>query len=221
MMNQPVRVLIVDDDENIRRALTAYAQTSGTIEVVGTCANGAEGLAAVAKYQPDVVLLDIRMPVMDGITATSMIRATGSTAKVLLLTSFDTDDYVRSGLRAGASGFLLKDAEPKALADAIHAVHEGSIVLAPAPLSRLIRTQPVPQGSTKPSTAHTDLSPRELEILQLLCRAHANSEIAQELFLTESTVKGHVSAIMAKLGVKSRLKAVVKAYELGLVGRDV
>ena len=221
----PIRVIVVDDDHIVRSALVSYVEASPTIEVVAACANGQEALAAVTDAPIDVVVMDIRMPVMDGITATAAIRARSGRTRVLLLTSFDEDDYMVNALRAGAAGFLLKDASPKALVDAVHAVHEGTTVVSPAPLGRLVRdgrggAHPThPPRSAEPPP-EVDLSARELDILQLLCRAHSNAEIAQELFLSESTVKTHVSAIMAKLMVKSRLKAVVRAYEWGLVDRD-
>ena len=221
---KPIRVIVVDDDPIVRSALISYVQASPTIEVVGACGDGAEAVAAVEATPVDVVVMDIRMPVMDGITAVGAIRARSANTRVLLLTSFDEDDYMINALRAGAAGFLLKDASPKALADAVHAVHEGTTVVSPAPMGRLVRA-----GGKHPPTARpaegrpaggVDLSARELDILRLLCEAHSNAEIAQELYLSESTVKTHVSAIMSKLMVKSRLKAVVRAYEWGLIDRD-
>ncbi len=216
--SKPIRVIVVDDDAIVRSALVAYAEASDVLQVVGSYENGAQAVTAVDAEVIDVVLMDVRMPVMDGITAAGQIRANQPRTRVLLLTSFDEDDYMVNALRAGASGFLLKDSSPKALVEAVQAVHEGTTVVSPEPLGRLVRGQinsaPVPAQNSP----RVELSARELEILRLLAQAHTNSEIAERLFLSESTVKTHVSAIMSKLMVKSRLKAVVRAYEWGLVG---
>ena len=223
MSDPSIKVIVVDDDAITRSALAAYATASPDIEVVGLYENGEQAVAAVALQPIDVVLMDIRMPVMDGITAAGRIRADYSRTRVLLLTSFDEDQYMVNALRAGASGFLLKDASPQALVDAVHAVHEGTAVLSPAPLARMLSTRgsaPIPLSSSAATPPHEELSEGELRILRLLCQAHSNSEIADALFVSESTVKTHVSAIMAKLLVNSRLKAVVRAYEWGLVERS-
>jgi DNA-binding NarL/FixJ family response regulator len=215
----PIRVIVVDDDGIVRDALVAFAQASPDLEVVGAYQNGAEAVAAVDADPVDVVLMDIRMPVMDGITAAERIRRTHEHTRVLLLTSFDEDNYMVEALGAGASGFLLKDASPRAVVDAVRAVREGTTVISPEPLGRLLRgrSDRTPERLPPP---HVDLSARELEILRLLCRALSNSEIANLLHVSESTVKSHVSAIMNKLLVTSRLKAVVRAYEWGLVERS-
>ena len=215
----PIRIIVVDDDAIVRSALAAYAGAASDVEVVGVYQNGADAVAAVAADPVDVVLMDVRMPVLDGITAAGRIRRDSPRTKVLLLTSFDEDDYMVSALRVGASGFLLKDASPKTVVDAVHAVHGGATVISPEPLSRLVRTRDAAMPAKRPTPPHVDLSPRELDILRLLCQALTNAEIAERLFLAESTVKTHVSAIMNKLQVTTRLKAVVRAYEWGLVQR--
>lgn len=214
----PIRVIIVDDDAIVRAALVAYAQASPALHVVGSYENGQEAVEAVSGAEIDVVLMDVRMPVLDGITAAGRIRSSSPGTKVLLLTSFDEDDYLVNALQQGASGFLLKDASPRALVDAVRAVHEGTTVVSPEPLSRLLRGRASGGGPDAPPP-QVELSGRELDILQLLCRALTNAEIAEQLYLSESTVKTHVSALMNKLQVKSRLKAVVRAYEWGLVER--
>ena len=214
-----IRIIVVDDDAIVRSALAAYAAAAHDVQVVGVYENGADAVAAVATDPVDVVLMDVRMPVMEGITATSRIRRDSPHTRVLLLTSFDEDDYMISALRVGASGFLLKDASPKTVVDAVHAVHGGATVISPEPLGRLVRTKDATLPAQRSAPPHVDLSPRELDILRLLCQALTNAEIADRLFLAESTVKSHVSAIMAKLLVTTRLKAVVRAYEWGLVQR--
>nr|NLI50192.1 response regulator transcription factor [Propionibacterium sp.] len=217
--DDPIRVIVVDDDSIVRSALVAYAQAAPDLQVVGSFANGAEAVAAVDADPVDVVIMDIRMPVLDGISAAERIRATHKHTRVLLLTSFDEDHYMVDALAAGASGFLLKDASPKALVDAVHAVVEGTTVVSPEPLGRLVRSRAGKRTTAPSRPPQVELSARELEILRLLCQALSNSEIADRLFLSESTVKTHVSAIMTKLAVPSRLKAVVRAFEWGLVER--
>lgn len=226
MTDHPIRVLVVDDDAIVRSALSAYVATDTAFRVVGQCENGAEAVDWIERSQGDidVVMMDIRMPVMDGITAAGKISETHPTVKVLLLTSFDEDTDALNALRGGASGFLLKDSSPQAVVDALHAVHGGTTVVSPGPMNQLLKQHNRPSSRPRvTSRVHpprsVDLSPREFDILQLLCQAHSNAEIADELVLSESTVKSHVSTIMSKLKVTSRLKAVVRAYEWGLVER--
>lgn len=214
----PIRVAIVDDDPIVRSALTAYLQAADGFEIVHSATNGAEALSRLAADPVDVVLMDIRMPVMDGISATAAIRRTNLTTKVLLITSFDEDEAVRTALGAGANGFLLKDTSPQGLVEAVRAVLQGSSVVSPGPMARLVHNQAAPR--TRPRPLEHELSARELEILRLLCDAQSNAEIARSLYLSESTVKSHMTAIMSKLGVTSRLKAVIRAYELKLIPRD-
>lgn len=217
MSASEIRVALVDDDSIVRQALTAYLRPVDGFRIVHSCANGAEALTALGIEPVDVVIMDMRMPVMDGITATEVMRERFPDTKVLLLTSFDEDEAVRRALAAGASGFLLKDTSPQGLVDAVRSVLQGTSVVSPGPIARLLKRQ---GRSREPMPAGTDLSPREREILGLLCAAYSNAEICAELTLSESTVKSHVSTIMTKLGVSSRLKAVVRAYELGLASPD-
>ena len=217
-----ITVLIVDDDPIVRSALSAYVSAAPDLELVGVCADGAEAVTAVGRRRVDVIIMDIRMPVMDGIAATRAIRAKHPDVHVLLLTSFDEEDTMVTALRAGAGGFLLKNESPDAVVGAVRAVSQGSTVVTTERVSRLLdqgrrRPGPAPGAPPGPTAAELHLSQRDLEILQMLCLAHSNSEIANALHLSESTVKTHVSSIMAKLTVPSRLKAVIRAYELGLV----
>lgn len=212
----PVTVAIVDDDAIVRSALASYLQAGG-FDVVHQATNGEEALLAIARTPVDVVIMDVRMPKMDGIRATSELRRQAPNTKILIITSFDEDEAVRDALSAGANGFLLKDTSPGGLAEAVRTVMRGSSVVSPGPITRLVQVAPSRRSPTPP--AEIGLSPRELEILQLLCEAYTNTEIASSLYLSESTVKSHVSAIMTKLQVSSRLKAVVRAHELGLVER--
>ncbi len=212
-----ITIALVDDDSLVRAALTAYLAAADGFTIVHQCTNGADALQALHDTPVDVVVMDMRMPIMDGITATRTLKQIHPDTKVLLLTSFDEDEAVRKALAAGANGFLLKDTSPDALVDGIRAVvHDGTSVVSPGPIARLFRT---PASRRQPLPFDAELSPRELQILQLLCAAYSNAEIAEELSLSDSTVKTHVSALMSKLGVTSRLKAVVRGYELGLVER--
>ncbi|MDO5534653.1 MAG: response regulator transcription factor [Propionibacteriaceae bacterium] len=214
-MDQPVTVAIVDDDALVRAALVAYLGSTPDFTIVHEISNGADAVVTITAEPVDIVIMDVRMPKLDGIQATAALRLALPEVKILIITSFDEDDAVRDALQAGANGFLLKDTSPAGLVDALRAVMQGSSVVSPGPItsllldSRAARRRPAPQS--------LGLSPREREILQLLCSAHSNLEIAEVLELSESTVKTHVSTIMAKMGVSSRLKAVVRAYELGLV----
>ncbi len=214
-MGRPVTVAIVDDDAIVRAALVAYLTSTEGFEVRHELTNGAEAVSVITRDPVDVVVMDVRMPKLDGIQATQALRSTVPNIKILVITSFDEDGAVRDALSAGANGFLLKDTSPTGLVDAIRAVMQGTSVVSPGPITSLLlqdkrRARPVP-------APELGLSPRELQILRLLCAAYSNTEIAEELFVSESTVKTHVSAIMTKMQVPSRLKAVVRAYELGLV----
>jgi len=181
--------------------------------VVFVCATGVQAVAEVQANPPDVVLMDVRMPELDGVGAAAAIRRASERTKVLLMTAVDLDGDVAASMSAGASGFLIKSSEPGVIVSAVRAVQLGSTVVSPGPLTRWTTA-----GSSQGSSAlpNGPLTERELQILQLLCQAHSNAEIAELALVTESTVKTHVSAIMAKLGVSTRLKAVVRAYELGL-----
>lgn len=211
-----IKVLVVDDDPIVRAALASYfEQATGTV-VVGSPADGLEAVAA-ARGDVDVVVMDVRMPGLDGLEATRQIRAaSGEKPRVLLLTSFDEDALARDAIVAQANGLLLKTATPKAIVDAVRAVHHGSTVFSSEPLTRLVQADATP---SVPPPAHLHLNRREQEILQLLAQAYSNAEIAERLFLSESTVKTYVSSVMAQLGVDSRLKAVVRAFEWNLIER--
>ena len=214
-MARPVTVAIVDDDALVRAALVAYLATTDDFEVKHEINNGAEAVTTITRNPVDIVVMDVRMPNLDGIQATAALRRTLPDVKVLVITSFDEDGAVRDALRAGANGFLLKDTSPAGLIEALRAVMQGTSVVSPGPITSLLLND---KRAARPRSApELGLSPRELEILRLLCAAYSNTEIAEELFVSESTVKTHVSAIMTKMGVQSRLKAVVRAYELGLV----
>lgn len=208
-----IGVLVVDDDPIVRSALSDYVRASGDLDLVGTAVDGAEALTAP---RADVVLMDIQMPKMNGIEAMKELLRRDPTIRVIVLTAFDQDAFLRDALEAGAAGFLLKAATPDALVEAIRGVSQGNLVMSPESSRLLLGPR---QGGPResPRTADHKLSRRELEILRELCAGASNNEIAATLFLSESTVKTHVSTIMAKLGVTSRLKAVVKAHEWNLL----
>ncbi|MEU8139220.1 response regulator transcription factor [Streptodolium elevatio] len=215
-----IRLLIVDDQELIRTGLRLFLQTQDAFAVVGEAANGEQAIALARELQPDVVLMDIRMPHVDGIEATRRLHAAGITPspRVLVLTTFDLDEYVFGALRAGASGFLLKDASRAHLVEAIHVVHDGEALLSPSITRRLIenfatRAEPRPADTALVA----DLTPRERETLLLVARGLSNTEIAARLVVTEATVKSHVGSMFAKLGLRDRAQAVVFAYEHALI----
>jgi DNA-binding NarL/FixJ family response regulator len=211
-----IRVLIADDQHLVREGLRMMLEAEPDLEVVGMAGTGAEAVAAVARAEPDVVLMDIRMPDVDGIEATERLAAAGSPARVLVLTTFDLDEYVYRAMRAGASGFVLKDATREQLTDAVRSVARGDALVAPAVLRRLVETF----CRTPPATvavADSPLTEREIDVLRCVARGMSNAEVAGELFLAEATVKGYVARILAKLGLRDRLQAVVHAYEHGIV----
>ena len=210
-----VTVVVVDDQDMVRAGFAALLDAQPDLAVVGQAADGQAALEVCAATSPDVVLMDVRMPVLDGVEATK--RLADSTSRVLMLTTFDIDDYVYAALRAGASGFLLKDATPDELVAAVRVVAAGESLLAPAVTSRLIAhfaRQPA-LVSTPPSL--NELTPREREVLVWVARGESNTEIAARLVLAEQTVKTHVSRIFFKLGIRDRAQAVMVAYETGLV----
>ncbi len=215
---KPITVAVVDDDAIVRSALTSYLR-SGGFTIVHEATNGEDALVSITRRPVDVVIMDVRMPKLDGIQTTAELRRRLPGIKILVITSFDEDEAVRDALAAGANGFLLKDTSPAGLAEAVRTVMRGSSVVSPGPITRLIQQHQQPPAHPTSTGKELGLSPRELEILRLLCDAYSNLEIANTLQLSESTVKTHVSAIMMKLQVASRLKAVVRAYELGLVER--
>ena len=214
-----IRVAVIDDQALMRDAFTMMLEAQPDVVVVGDASDGREGVELCRRRNPDVALMDIRMPNMDGIEAARLIAEDPSlTTKVLMLTTFDLDEYVYSAVRAGASGFLLKDTPAKELVEAIRVIAEGNALLAPSVTKRLIEEfarQPTP-GGNKP-TLPAELTDRELEALRFLARGLSNREIAAEMFIGEATAKTHVSRLLTKLGVRDRVQAVVLAYESGLV----
>jgi DNA-binding NarL/FixJ family response regulator len=215
-----IRVLIADDQMMVRQGFTVLLNAESGIEVVGQAVDGLDAVAKVAELAPDVVLMDVRMPVLGGIEATRRITSTpGARVKVLILTTFDLDEYVYEALRAGASGFLLKDASVEELAHAVRVVAAGDALLAPNITKRLIvefsRMTTAPRAPLKDRIG--DLTERETEVLSLIAQGLSNAEIAQLLVVAEQTAKTHVSRILAKLGLRDRTQAAVFAYETGLV----
>ena len=212
-----IRVLIADDQSLVRAGFRLVLENYPDIEIVGSASNGEEAIYSVGRLEPDVVLMDIRMPELDGIAATRQITSRHS-ARVLVLTTYDLDEYVYDALQAGASGFLLKDTPPTQLVEGIRAVAGGDALLAPSVTRRLIeefgRFGPVRR--TRPAELD-QLTPRELDVLRLLARGLSNAEIAQALVLSDTTVKTHVAHVLGKLGLRDRVQAVVLAYESGLV----
>jgi len=211
-----LRVLVVDDQAVVRIGFSAMLAAQEDMEVAGLATNGREAVRLASETRPDVVLMDVRMPVVGGIEATRLLHDAPNPPKVLILTTFDLDEYVYAALRAGASGFLLKDAEPQEILEAIRIVGAGDALLAPATTRRLIAefaARPV----LSPPPELQALTPREREILLLVAKGMANAEIARSLSLAEQTVKSHVSAILSKLRLRDRVQAVILAYESGLV----
>jgi DNA-binding NarL/FixJ family response regulator len=212
-----IRVLIADDQELVRTGFRVILSAEPDIEVVGAAADGRETIDAAASLNPDVVVMDIRMPNVDGIEATRRIVRGAHSPRVLILTTFDLDDYVYEALRAGASGFLLKDAGADELIHAIHVIAAGNALLAPSITRRLIEDYARRPAKRDQPPALAELTPRELEVLRLLARGLSNADIARELVLGDATVKTHVARIFAKLDLHDRAQAVVLAYESGLV----
>jgi DNA-binding NarL/FixJ family response regulator len=213
-----IRVVIADDQGMVRSGFTVLLNAQPDIEVIAEAVNGQEAIAQAASLHPDVILMDVRMPVMDGLQATRQITARPDAPKILVLTTFDLDDYVYEALRSGASGFLLKDASARELADAVRLVAAGDALLAPGVTRRLIAEFARLGGPRAASRKHIEgLTDRESEVLALVARGMSNGEIAGHLVVAEQTVKTHVSRILMKLGLRDRTQAVVLAYETGLV----
>jgi DNA-binding NarL/FixJ family response regulator len=210
------RVLLADDQELVRAGFRMILETQADMEVIGEAGDGAQAVAATRRLQPDVVLMDIRMPNLDGLQATRQIVAARSASRVLILTTFDLDEYVYQALAAGASGFLLKNAPPEQLISAVRVVADGDALLAPAITRRVIEqfTRLPPPGGTETVAGLTD---REREVLKLLARGLSNAEIAAQLVVSDATVKSHVAHLLSKLQLRDRVQAVVLAYESGLV----
>lgn len=213
-----IRVLLCDDQALVRQAFALMLSVEDDIELVGQCANGQEAVSAAREHAVDVCLMDIEMPVMNGIEATAAIRTLPDAPEVVMLTTFDRDDYLFSALQAGAAGFLLKNTEPEQLLDSIRTVASGGALLAPEVTRRVIAEAVAAQSKPKQeSPGLARLSEREREVLVLMAKGLSNAEIAQDLFVGEATVKSHVSACLAKLGVRDRVQAVIHAFEHGLV----
>ncbi|GAA2154142.1 MULTISPECIES: response regulator [Glycomyces] len=214
-------VIVADDQPMQRLGLTMLMQGTDGLEMIGEAANGSEAVRLAARLRPDVALMDIRMPGMDGLEATRRIVASGGRTRIIILTTFDLDEYAYDGLRAGASGFLLKDARPEELVAGIRAVASGDAVVAPSLTRRLLDAyahqvlSPATEAPADPRLR--DLSERELEVLVLIGQGLSNAEITARLVLSESTVKKHVGRVLAKIGARDRIQAVIAAYDTGLV----
>jgi DNA-binding NarL/FixJ family response regulator len=219
-----IRVLLVDDQPLLRKGFRMILEAEPDLEVVDEAGDGEAAVALTRKHEPDVVLMDVRMPGLDGIEATEQIVAAGSRARILILTTFDLDEYAFAGLRAGASGFLLKDVPPQELLQAIRTVAGGDAVVAPRVTRRLLDVfaDQLPKGlggdaSDGSGPALDILTAREHDVLVAVAQGLSNAEIAQQLFISEATVKSHVGHILTKLGLRDRVQAVVLAFQLGLV----
>jgi DNA-binding NarL/FixJ family response regulator len=214
-----IRVLLCDDQALVRSGFRMILEAREDLQVVGEAADGLEAVERTRDLAPDVVLMDVRMPNVDGVEATRRIAASGSRARVLILTTFDLDEYVYEAIRAGASGFLLKDVQPAQLVDAVRVVAAGDALLAPTVTRRLLDrfAESLPGEDDKPQPELDTLTERELEVLKLLAGGLSNAELAERLFLSETTVKSHISSVLRKLDLRDRVQAVVLAYEAGLV----
>ena len=220
-----IKIVLVDDQVLIREGLRILLPLQGNLEIVGEASNGNEAIAVVQHTQPDVVLMDVRMPLLDGVAATRALRELAPQCRILLLTTFDDNEYVFEGLRAGAAGYLLKDTPSDKLAEAIRTVARGDSFLQPsiaakvvAEFARLSALPPKPQAMPAPLALVEPLSERELAILRYLSRGDSNKEIATALYLSEGTVKNHITNILGKLGVRDRTQAALVARERGLLG---
>ncbi|MFN3866049.1 MAG: response regulator [Demequina sp.] len=222
MTQAPLRVLLVDDQALVRMGFSLVLGAEDGLVVVGEAGDGATAVAQARALRPDVVLMDVRMPGMNGIDATRLIVAENPDTRVVVLTTFDLDEYAFGALRAGASGFLLKDVRPSELVEAIRTVAAGDAVMSPRVTRRMLEmfADRLPRDDASATTGDTRLkalSPRETEVLQAVATGRSNAEIAADLFVAEATVKTHVGRILAKLGVRDRVQAVIVAYEAGLV----
>lgn len=220
--NAPIHVLLADDQPLLRMGFRLILEGEEDLRIVGEASDGAEAVRQARELNPDVVLMDVRMPVLDGIEATRAITAAGSRARIIILTTFDVDEYAFAGLQAGASAFLLKDVAPSDLIHAVRVVASGDAVVAPRVTQRLLETYV--RGSARtvasapaPDPLLADLTPRETEMLEAMAEGLSNAEIAHRYFLSEATVKTHVRRILTKLHLRDRVQAVVYAYETGLV----
>ncbi len=213
-----IRVAIADDQALVRSGFRLIVEARPDLEVVGEAEDGEQAIALVEELEPDVLLLDVRMPNLDGVEATKRIVASGSSSRILVLTTFDLDEYVYGAVRAGASGFLLKDVRPGELVDAIRVVASGNALLGPTAVERLLDRFSPPDDAPRTETAAVDsLTDRETETLRLLANGLSNAEIAATLVVSETTVKTHVSNLLRKLRVRDRVQAVIAAYDAGVV----
>jgi len=221
----PVRVLVVDDQRLMRDGIASLLSLQPGIAVLGTAANGQEAVAQAQALQPDVILMDVRMPVLDGVAATAQVRRALPTCQVLMLTTFDDEEYIVAALRAGACGYLLKDLPASDLAQAIRAAHKGIYQIDPAVAGKMVAAltgsgplAPAPAGAPVPPAARPDaLSSREIEVLRLIAQGASNREIAETLVISEGTVKNHISNILGRLGLRDRTQAALYARENGLI----
>ena len=213
-----IRVVVADDQALVRGGFRVLVDSAEDLSVVGEAADGAEAVALVEQTQPDVVLMDIRMPTMDGLEATRRIAASPAATRVLVLTTFDLDEYVFAALKAGASGFLLKDTPPHDLLAGIRTIAQGDALLSPSITRQLIREYVNrPDSPALPPSQLEGLTDRELEVLTLVAKGWSNGEVAERLFITPATTKSHVSRLLMKLGARDRAQLIVMAYEVGLV----
>jgi DNA-binding NarL/FixJ family response regulator len=213
-----IRVLLCDDQALVRGGFRMILEARPDLQVVGEAEDGAQAVSLARQTQPDVILMDVRMPNLDGVEATRQIVAGGSPARILVLTTYDLDEYVYAAIRAGASGFLLKDVQPAQLAEAIRVIAAGDALLAPSVTRRLLgqfaRTLPAQRATSASLSALTE---RETEVLRLLAAGLSNAELAGRLYISEATVKSHVSSLLRKLGLRDRVQAMILAYDAGLV----
>jgi DNA-binding NarL/FixJ family response regulator len=212
-----IRVLVADDQQLVRTGFRLILNGEPDLEVVGEATDGGDAVRLAEILRPDVVLMDIRMPVLDGIAATRLVLQVGGDIRVVILTTFDLDEYVYAALTAGASGFLLKDVKASVLADAIRTVHAGEALLAPSVTKRLIERFVSQQPAASRTPLVAGLTDREREVLVLMARGLSNGDIAAALFLSQATIKTHISRVFAKLDVRDRAQAVIAAYDAGLV----
>ena len=210
-----IRVMVVDDQTMVRAGFRLLLADESDIDVVAEASNGRDAVAQAARFRPDVILMDIRMPEMDGLEATRRILASDAEARVLVLTTFDLDDYVFEALRAGASGFVLKDEPPEQLISAVRTIAAGDALLSPTVTRRVIRRFATVRRQAPPP-AVAELTPRELEVLRLISQGMSNAEIGEELFISDTTVKTHVTRLLQKLDLRDRAQAIVLAYQSGL-----
>ncbi|WP_127555370.1 response regulator [Saccharospirillum alexandrii] len=218
-MNESVNVMLVDDQTLVREGIKSLLQLAGHIDILGEASDGVEALEALETLTPDVILMDIRMPRMDGIETLKTLTTQGSTIPVIILTTFDDHELVLSAIRAGARGFLLKDVSLESLVEAIDAVHRGETLIQPAVTERVLKgfTELQTQSKVERDPIQEPLTQREIEIVRLMAGGYSNKEISRAIFKSEGTIKNHVSNILAKLNVRDRTRAVLKALELGLI----